>query len=263
MDTDNLLNLDPVWQLPSYLGSSGVYEQGDTCANSFSILYCMAAARTPVPLSLCWAMDYLTGSDGWPRRSADTSKWHGRVGRCSRDQLTPYLCYLIASRGSKDEFSSVLLAMAKHGFLFANNYRRNFVYEDEQEHLLKSTVDVRWRPGWKLPDLLGPDIWAVCLRGLVMRGPRILKGVAYPALCLLDVQGLVSAVASKLKGRPQISDERNFALKTHFAANYLPTFVSKLTYKVYASTKPQIAFKAFWEQRGEPRVDLWMSKLFP
>lgn len=254
---ENPLNLDPIWHLPSFLGSNGTYEQGDTGHNTFTLLYC---GWREIALKKHY-FRVLTTQDGWPRRSPNANRWYGRAKRCSRDLLTPCLIYA-AFRHDLPHFSSLLCAMAKHGFLFANNTIRNHVYEHQYEHTKKATPDVPWRPNWKLPDLLGPDIWAILLRGMCLRSPRATYLALYPTLCALDVQNLLAALWLRLWGRQGICDERNLALKVHFSGTYRPTLVSSLTMWLYGQTKPCDNFKAYWTQPGQPRVDLWMCKLF-
>lgn len=254
----NPLNLDPIWHLPSFY-SRGVYEMGDTVHNYASLLYCgYQDADQDAKLAL------LCSSDGWPRRSPDATYWHGRAHRCSRDALTPYLIFA-ASRPEAGLWSPLLHCMLTHGFLFANNTIRNHVYETEAEHKLKSTPDVAWKPGWKVPDLLGPAIWAICLRGALLRTTGLLsplKALVVPLLCILDVQGLCSATATKYARNPS-QDQRNQALKVHFSATYVVTPISKLTYAIYKSTEPRRAFEAWWGKAGEPQLAPYMAKLFP
>lgn len=255
------LNLDPLWLLPSRLETNGVYEQGDTCANTFTLLYC--ALHSNVDAGLVngpRSLELLTSADGWPRRSPDLSKWHGRAGRCSRDQLTPYLAYVAI--GPDKAFYSLLWALLKHGMIFANNTRRNFVYDSLAEHRALSTPDVPYRPGWKIPDLLGPDVWQIVARGMALRGPGWARFLAYLPLMVLDLQGLGSALLVHCRSRKLPSDERNQALKTHFAATYLPTIVSKLSYRIYASTQPIKAFNSFWTQPGEPAIHKCIAELY-
>lgn len=251
---ENKLNLDPIYSLPSYLGRNGIYDQGDTCANTFSILYVEPYVEPSALLVL------LTTEDNWPVRSPDDNKWYGRPGRCSRDQLTPYLCYVASQKSTDKYFYSVLKAMSKHAFCFANNYVRNFVYEDEQEHLRKSTSDVKWRPNWKLPDFLGPDIWQIWARGLILRNG--IWNILRPILWLGDLQNFCAVLPYVFKPRVGVTDERNLGLKVHFAAHFVPTWLSKLTYKLYKSTKPQVAFTRFWTQPGEPAVHIFMNRLY-
>jgi hypothetical protein len=253
---NDLLNTDPEYGLPHYLGKNGVYDGGDCCANTFSVNYANVVTYGEELFPAAFFL--LTTADGWPVRSPDSSKWYGRRKRCSRDQLTPYLCY--AAITDDKYFYSLLGAMTKHAFCLANNSIRNFVYEDEQEHLQKSTPDVKWRPKWKLPDLLGPDIWQIWARGLILRNKA--WNILRPIVWLGDLQNFLAVLPYVFKPRVGITDERNLALKVHFAANFAPTILSKYTYKLYQSTKPQEAFTKFWTQPGEPAVHIFMNRLY-
>lgn len=261
------LNLDPVYALPSYLGRNGIYDGGDTCANTFTVLYCAKHMEMQDYLAIHKLLDsrrsveLLTSADGWPRRSPDDAKWYGRPGRCSRDQLTPYLAFVAVSKWST-VWKPLLLAIAKHCFIFANNSRRNFVYDSPEEHAAKSTPDVPYRPEPKTPDFIGPDVWQIVVRGVALRSPECLRPLFYLPLALLDLHGLGAALLTKFKPRKLPSDERNQGIKTHFAATYLPTIVSILSYKIYSSTEPNTAFKSFWTQAGEPEIYKVMTALY-
>lgn len=252
---ENSLNLHPEYLLPYYKGKNGVLDGGDCAANTFSVLYVDSLA-----LNADRALSLLTTADGWPVRSPDTNHWSGREKRCSRDQLTPYLCYTASNQSANEWFYMLLKTMAKHGFLFANNSIRNFVYETEVEHLQKSTPDVAWRPGWKLSDFLGPDIWQIWARGLQIRSRWY--GWLTPIILLGDLQNFCAVLPYLAKKRQGVTDERNLGLKVHFAANYAPNMLSKFTYKLYKSTKPQEAFTKFWTQPGEPAVHVFMNRLY-
>lgn len=252
---ENSLNLHPEYLLPYYKGKNGVLDGGDCAANTFSILYVQPMFRD---IDANTALFLLTTADKWPVRSPDSSKWCGRRNRCSRDQLTPYLCYVAAY--DHKYFYSVLIAMAKHGFLLANNSVRNFVYEDEQEHALKATKDVAWRPNWKLPDLLFADIWQIWARGLILRNG--IWNILRPILWLGDLQNFLAVLPYVFKPRVGVTDERNLGLKVHFATHFVPTLLSKITYRLYKQTKPQEAFTKFWTQPGEPAVHTFMNRLY-
>lgn len=253
----NPLNLDPQYGLPSFRGSDGTFEQGDTCANLYTLAYCGALIPND---------SVLLGADGWPLRSPDATRWYGRAGRCSRDQLTPYLLYYATKKSSAKNcrnWKLVVKALARHAFVLANNHVRNHVYENELEHIAKATPDVLWKPQWKLPDFLGPDIWAILVRGMAHRH-RWLAPVLHPVLMTLDMHNLTAVALTAYqawRGTADI-DQRNLALKVHFAAHQSPTIVSKLTYWMYKKLKPAQYFVKWWSKPGEPQIAPFMAKLF-
>lgn len=240
----NPLNLDPVYNLPSFLLRDGTFEQGDTGHNAYTVLYCepnVAYAEH------CKAL--LFSADGWPRRSPDVNHWYGLPERCSRDLLTPVLCYAVAH--DRALFWQLVCVMSTKCFLFADNPVPNYAFNAHKR---------------KLSDVLGPDIWAVVLRGLIRHAPgpnwlrKALELTAAWLLCALDLHGLVRAVLRLLK--PGSHDQRNSALKHHLCGTLLPTPISRLALLLYRASKPCKAFTAWWTKPGEPRIDTYMRKLF-
>jgi len=248
---ENPLNLDPRWGLVSRLETDGQYELGDGCANCFTVLYV-----DPLALPRHNVLTLLTSDDNWPRRSPDEYKWHGRPGRCSRDQLTPALCFTAVFAPAW--FNRYMWSIASHCFLFANNPRPNFQYDSAEEHAQRAPPWDAYKPGSKLPDILGPDLWAVMLRGMCIQYGW-LKVVAWLPLHLLDLH---NALAVALHAYKPALDARNLTLKVHFSAHHTPTILSWLTWLCYKALKPQKQHESFWTQPGEPRVDLVINKLF-
>ncbi len=253
------MNLDPIYGLPSHMPDFG---QGDTGHDTFTILYCCQFTGQLPPVDATKALWALTSPDNWPRRSPDTALWYGKPNRCSRDLLTPYLAF-VASRASvaPTRYKRLMHAMALHGFLFADNSKPNYRYDTLEEHLKRATPDVPFEPQKQLRDFLGPDIWSMCLRGSLVHSPGLGKLlVAYPLLMVLDLQGLLNAILS-LCQRSNMN-QRNAALKQHFAYWHYPTLLSVASYWLYRLSKPTKAFKAYWGQPGEPAVDVYMCELF-
>jgi len=89
------------------------------------------------------------------------STWYGTPDTTSRDQLTPVFCYNALS-GNKKALSRLLWACAKRGS-FAQNIHKNGPNQT----------------GWKLPDFITPDLWAIGFRGYGLK--------MYPLVALLDV----------------------------------------------------------------------------
>lgn len=254
MSSDNPLNLD-AWGLPTMAGDGG-----DSAHNYYTIAYCCHHTNQPMPTLLLRPKQLLFSASGWPRRHPDITKWYSREGRCSRDLLTPVLCFY-ALPGNKG-FWSLVRVLATHLFMLANNYRHNHVYEDEQEHAQKATPDVKWRPGLKLPDILFADVWAVLIRGITMRLPfsGLFLPIIWPMLCILDLQGLLNALITRYGAYKH--DQRNQAIKSHFCCGYIPTITSILAHQIYLRAEPNRAFNDHWQRPGQPRVDVYMNALY-
>jgi hypothetical protein len=248
-DEKQLLNLNED-NLPVFGDPNGAHDLGDAAHNVFTLLYCGWTSLEPLK-----ALEMLTDTNNWPLRSNQPYWWHGRPGRCSRDLLTPYLCYVAAHNPAY--FTRLKSALKKHAYLLADNSVPNFRYPTREEHALKSTPDVPYEPQHKLPDFLGPDIWAIVLRGTCKQST--FKVLIYPVLCFLDLHLLGAALLQHYR---QETDLRNLALKMHFSSTYLPTIVSKLAMYIFKRSNPLRAFATHWQKPGEPRVDLYMSKLF-
>lgn len=257
----NILNLDPIYGLPCFkLPHSEIFEGGDCGHNTFTVLYASLYTGQPVPFGATYALLELTSPDNWPRRSPDTSAWYGRPDRCSRDLLTPYLCYV----GTCQPFywRQLRRALASNWYMFANNRVRNYRYDSPEEHARLATPDVPYEPRLTpTRDFLGPDMWAIMLRSALKYdiGPW-LRPIAYIGLYTLDIHNAFSVLLEALKPSKDI---RNLALKVHFSANVHPTWLSKATLWAYkAWCKPVQAIEAYWAQPGQPRVDLWLAALF-
>lgn len=267
------------WGLICYLGDNGTLDGGDTCANQFTYLYAMAVLNQPLePGQALTALSYLV-VNGVPIRHPDPSKWYSGINRTSRDQLTPYLAYLVqtAHKPLQAAYLRRLLAQhAKHLLLVAWNTRRNHVYADAVEHAAKSTADVPHNYGWKLPDITGPDIWAIYARGVLNMLPKALKPIAqiamHPLLTVLDLHGFISVISSvyllKFRGytlgagsAPKVlsHDRRNLTLKSHCSAHHSPTLLSKLAWALWAPYA-HAAANSWWSQSGEPPLHELVSK---
>lgn len=244
-----LLNLDK-YGLPCRLEANGVLEGGDSGHNAFTLLYI-----NPLALPRHTVLQHLTSPDGWPRRSPDESKWYGRPKRCSRDLLTPALIFTAVY--AHQRFMQYFWACSKHLWCFSNNVKPNFRYDTPSEHAALSTPDVPFEPQWKLPDLLGPDVWSIFIRGLMLQKSWAM--ILWPLLLILDLQGLLAALLFAYK--PAL-DARNLTLKLHFAAFHYRTPVSALTWFIYGLCQPWKQHTAFWTQPGEPRIDLHINRLF-
>lgn len=260
METKNLSDYLDRWGLVCVSSLDG----GDTLANTFTIAYCQGRCR-PTDLDLLYNKD----AKIWVRHP-DRTKWYSQPDRTSRDQITPLLIYL-AAYGPEWAWQRLVKSHKQKWFSWAWNTRRNFVYSTLEEHLARSTPDVAWDYAPKTPDFCGPDIWAVYARGWARRSWA--GWAARPVVWLGDLQ-LVAGAALKLykwkfrrhlgTGRSGIDhDDRNFALKVHFARHYMPSLLSRLAWAVYGSERPLACFQSFWgAQAAEPPVDQFMKQLW-
>lgn len=244
------------WGLICFKGDNGDLDGGDTVHNEYTAAYCTSTILRAPSAKHDFLRDLLV-IKGIPRRHCDGTKWYSSVNRTSRDALTPYLCYISSVAAfKKQEFLQLLLQHAKRLFLFAWNTRKNFQYPTLTEHLQRSTADVRWNYRWKVPDVCGPDIWAIYLRGLCNVLP-VLRPLTLPMLYVLDVHIFTAVMLNirAFKKAPDAfdADRRNLTLKTHFSAHHTPTLLSKFAWKNYVNSSiPQISHRSWFTKPGEP-----------
>ena len=91
-------------------------------------------------------------------RHPDPDKWYSNWRTTTRDQLVPYLSFLVLG----DFDLSVRQFYNWHktkALLFAPNTHHGATYQNYDEHVEKLPGDP-YRPGWKFPDPTGPEIWS-------------------------------------------------------------------------------------------------------
>lgn len=148
--------------------SDGSFDGGDTAAIIGNIM--ALGGKDPGPTSLKLMRSMLIRTDGLVRHP-DKSKWYGQPDRFSRDQLIPILCSF-AGQTPTAEVRLILHHHRKNNFLWAWNKKKNGVMD---------TPD-------KMPDITGPEIWALWCR--VLGGPWWLKLL----LPLLDLETLLGSI---------------------------------------------------------------------
>lgn len=139
----------------------------------------------------------------------------------SRDQMTGKLCFLSLVGPSK----ALLRTFKQHlcrGLLFANNTIRNG--EDPRNH----------RP--KLPDLTGPDIWSLYIRGFRL-------WPLYPLLIIFDLHLFLTAVLQNFKKDPDIISH---VIKVLTAQTILPTPLGWLAAKVLSQEHVLTKLLKYW-----------------
>jgi hypothetical protein len=123
-------------------------------------------------------------------------------------------------------------------------------YED---HVKYSTPDVEWDPSWKLPDVTGPEFWALLIRAM----PTPVRWTLYPLLVVFDIETLVGSVVRRFF-RPDNRDVINHSLILVNGMRRCPTFVMWLATRITSRAFLKTRLTAFFGQPGEPRIDLLM-----
>lgn len=158
-----------------------------------------------------------------PVRHPDQNKWYGRPGRFSRDQLVALLCGMAIDRRNQWARLRLFRMHQKLGLVLAWNKIRNFQYETEEEHRVKSTPDVRWNMEPKMPDICGPEVWALWIR--VWR-----VWILYPLLFLFDLETLAGTLHWRWFRKDNVA--RNHMLVAHVSRKVMPTPTSWLSYRL-------------------------------
>ena len=217
--------------------------------------------------------------DGIPRRHPDANKWYHRINTTSRDQLIPYLCFVatpnkVRHNAVRKAFFSLWRAHAWRLWALTWNTKRNFRYPTPEEHALKSTPDVPYDYSSKMPDICGPNIWAIYIRGLLnyCKPVRALLPALYPLLCVLDLHKFADVcilyfwlvVGHRIgpTSNPQNIDHdmQNSTLCLHYSAHNYATPISWLSWKMYRPFGQRGA-DSFFQQPEEPRLDLAINML--
>lgn len=132
--------------------------------------------RHPIPSRSMW---------GWA--SYEDGVWNGCV---SRDQMTGILCCLLKF-DHRDALKSLFVEHCKRFLLFATNTIKN---GQDPKTITR-----------KCPDLTGPDVWALYVRGLMR--PSLIKELL---LCVLDLHLLAAAIMFRRSPR---TDVLSFVIK--------------------------------------------------
>lgn len=190
--------------LPGTFGYKGVWDGGDTAAAT-STLACLAQD----PKEAHHWLDKLSWlNTGIPTRHPDTSAWWGKPDRFSVDQMIGVLCAGIRFGRTKSA-DNLIAQHKKHWFLYAWNTRGN----DRLDRPLK------------FPDLSRPGLWALELRYCRVRW------WARPLLWICDLGALASAIKWRMAS-PKDRITRNHMLTSLTCYEHMPTFISRLTFKL-------------------------------
>jgi len=166
-------------------------------------------------------------SGEWVRHT-DQTKWWGQPGTMSRDQLIPII--------------SAMATMRLHGEMI--DLERNL---DRRFFFAWNTKGIWETKGWKVPDWLGPTVWALFERGKAEIGypGKFFRTVR---LIFYDVFLVLNSIARVVT--PLFAPEHTSADKAHFIKLCLshtisPTFLSKLSALIYFKLRPKGADWAF------------------
>lgn len=154
----------------------------------------------------------------------------------SRDQMTGKLCLLVA-QGAKGALWRSFREHLKRGLLFANNTIHNG--DDPKKlkfSLYKLFFGQKGENYYKLPDVTGPDIWSLYIRGFRARA-------LYPLLLIFDAQLLLTAVLHYFK---KDSDIISHVIKVLTAQEIFPTPLGWLATKVTSQDHVLIKLMKYW-----------------
>jgi hypothetical protein len=194
---------------------------GDSCAHGCAILYGNYIVSTPPNIPQINLNAYTHNLDrphGYVRHP-DPTKWYSNPKTFSRDQLTPLLCLL------------GLVHSIRLFDLFVEHLKRGlcFAWNTQQDNNI---------PGWKLPDVTGPDIWGAWIRAF-----RIYP--LWPLLLVFDIPTLVGSMIYRT-GLSSSTIQMNQVLMTDFSTRVMPTPTSWLAKKIYGKTTPINALNQNW-----------------
>lgn len=163
--------------------------------------------------------------------------WNGCI---SRDQLTGVLAALISGKQYM-----AMLRVVLHSMCWLMLFTYNNIINGRDPETAR----------WKLPDPMGPDIWATMLRGFGM-----ISWLFWPILCILDVHTLINATVHNHK---EEDDVISFTAKYMISRDHIPTPTSWLASKVLNKAKLLADLKEYWcgWRDNCEFVDLYEEKL--
>lgn len=214
---------------------------GDSCNRTFA--YSVLKQDGARALATYHTLQHPTRK-GLLRRSPHPTKWYADWDRLSRDQLIPALVAL-ARFGLKGALKSIFNEHAKHLWLFTWNTRKNFQYKTLDEHMAKSTPDVKWDYRWKLPDITGPEIWGIYARGLGRW--RLLQYLG-------DLETLLASLT--LFFQPNKIDVINHYLVLNYALEARPTLFARLASRLTPNRMLLERMDRFFGEWNEPPLNI-------
>jgi len=147
-------------------------------------------------------------------RHPDASKWYGKPGIMSRDNMTTQLCTM-AYAGHKAELQQVYNMLKSRAFFFWN------------------TRKIGENDGWKVPDVMSPELFGVFARGLGWND-WVLTAYDYALYMATKIR-----VAKAKKDPDDVGDDLNLICMLLLAHRKRPTKYSKLAIEYYFKNRPQ------------------------
>lgn len=226
---------------------------GGDSANRTSI-YLLVKSWENAPDSSLWTklVSYLTRPDypGILRRHPDPTKWYSDWDRMSRDQTYPFIM-AAKEYGDSNTVWSYILGHFLRLFLFTTNIRNNGATAANDGTIYDPVSGTKWNYGVKLPDITGPDFWAVEIRAL----PTLVGVCLYPLLCVLDLYTLFSAMFLRWYNTDQ-NDVINHVIMSVFNSKYLPTPFTWIMNKfINNASDLNRRLAIFFSGEGQPRMD--------
>lgn len=160
----------------------------------------------------------------------------------SRIPSTPLLAWLgtVGHEPAQRSAKYLFLAHLKRALLFTWNTRDNGIPREEPAP-------------WKLPDLTGPEIWAMWIR--VFR-----VYLLYPLLLVFDVYTLLSSIIYRYLQSSTL--QMDHIIVTDFSTRVMPTPTSLLARWIYGKKVALNALKVtFTDDEDNPPVDQYLGPL--
>lgn len=227
---------------------------GDTCANEGTYWFCQGLGIEVEDREITFSemLSWIERPAGQFVRHPDTSRWYSEPDRLSSDQARSMLAACaVQGEGGRKAAARFACAHWCRGLLFMTNTRRNGATRENHGQVYKQVdgKDVRRDYSWKLPDVTGPEFWALLIRATRSRWLRWL-------LPLLDISSLLSAIVSRANLHP---DVRNRIQLSVLGTHVWPTRCSKLAAKLYAKGPLIESARAFWGVPWEPPMDVYLE----
>ena len=219
---------------------------GDSCANEGT--YWMSYGLTSGPItkrpSSTTILEKFEVEPGTWVRHPDRSQWYGETDRLSADQARSLLTAIAAWPHNVNLGRRFAAQHLKRGLLFMTNTRRNGATKENHGEAYKVVNGkvVRRNYNWKLPDVTGPEFWALLIRACRYRKLRFI-------LPLLDASALFSALWSKVKFH---KDVRNRVQMSLIGVTNYPTAISRLAARIYLTPKVKRAILDCFDSPTEP-----------
>jgi len=195
---------------------------------------------------------YVRHPNPWQSKHGFASYCEGNwKGVESRDQKTGKLCLFVKAKAKK-ELKRCLIQHLKRGMIFANNTIHNGddPTDYDKDYAYRNSTKLKRH---KLPDITGPDVWALYIRGF--RAYWL-----YPLLCVFDLHLLIGAISV---GFSKDTDIISHVLKVITARDVMPTPFGWLASKVSTALDINIKLQKYWSgwRRQPGMYELYVPKV--